>query len=456
MSKRAARKASAPRAIAWLQARLPTVKEGSFAWNSVFTSARSLVTILAQLIFTPIIVRLYTPEAYGAFGFIFSVSTILLSLFTLQYEKAMFLPNREKEIHALRSVCNALPLYFALLLALALFLAQGPLLRLAGVEGLGHGIFLIPILIVAGAWSQSSQRMVSVRYLYKEGFLYGSLVTVGGKLTAILYGALVGSHYVGLALAELFNKLLLQVVNSRIILREARLITWDDLNLRRHWWVMRKYSSFPRFELPAVVLNAISNKTPIFWIPYSYGLAQLGQYSLAMALLEMPMRLFGYSLSNTFYQKAARTHEVQGLRSLARITYRMMAWIGMVGFLPMLCIALFAEPIFTWVFGQQWAVSGALSSSLAIFYFVRLVVEPVVPALRVLGLQSDYLRFQILLFVSRLTIVLVLMALEKDLVTSITLYAIQNALMYAGLAVFIVRQLHTKGTGTAAKAGMDA
>ena len=64
--------------------RLPAFAEGSFAWNVSFSSGNSLVTIIAQLVFTPIIVKLYDPTAYGAFGFIISLSTLFLSISTLQ------------------------------------------------------------------------------------------------------------------------------------------------------------------------------------------------------------------------------------------------------------------------------------------------------------------------------------------------------------------------------------
>lgn len=417
---------------------LPAVAEGSFAWNSLFTSARSLVMILAQLVFTPIIVKLYDPEAYGSFGLVFSMSALLLTVFTLQYDRAILLPSNEEEVRGLQAVSNALPFYFSLLTFIALLLAKDPLLALFNAQGVGNGVYLIPLLTLLGAWSQTSQKMVQVRYRYKEGFIYGSAIVIGAKLTTIAYGFLIGGHFVGLALAEFFNRIANQVINYRVILGREPLVRLDDLKLGKHLGVMRKFISFPRYDLPAVALNTISNQVPVFWIPRFFGLAQLGQYTLAMGLLEMPMRLFGYSLSNTFYQKAARTYERQGITALAGITQRMMLGIGAAALLPMIIIGLYSEPVFIWVFGERWALSGALSSSLAIFYFARLVVEPVVPVLRVVKAQRGYLRFQIALFVLRLGTIAAAMATELDLPASIALYAVSNAMGYGALAAYIL------------------
>lgn len=420
---------------------LPAVSEGSFAWNSLFTSARSLVMILAQLIFTPIIVKLYDPEAYGSFGLVFSMSALLLTVFTLQYDRAILLPSNEADVRGLQAVSNALPFYFSLLTLLVLLVAKDPLLALFNAQGVGNGVYLIPLLTVLGAWSQTSQKMVQVRYRYKEGFIYGSAIVIGAKLTTIAYGFFIGGQFIGLALAEFFNRIAYQIINYRLILGREPLLRLDDLRLKKHLAVMRKYASFPRYDLPAVALNALSNQLPIFWIPRFFGLAQLGQYTLAMGLLEMPMRLFGYSLSNTFYQKAARTYERQGSAALVAITQRMMLGIGAASLIPLIIIGLYAEPVFIWIFGERWALSGALSSALAIYYFARLAVEPVVPVLRVLKAQRGYFRFQAGLFVLRLGTLAVAMAAELDLLRSISLYAVSNALGYGALATYILIRL---------------
>jgi O-antigen/teichoic acid export membrane protein len=400
-----------------------------------------VVTILAQLVFTPIIVKLYDPVAYGSFGFILSLSTLLLSLFTLQYDRALFLAREEQDVAGLRAASNAIPFYFSMIVLLVLLVAQDRILELVGADDLGNGIFLLPLLVVFGAWSQTSQRMVAVRYRYREGFLYGSAMVVGSKLMAILYGVLVGSHFVGLALAELFNRVVQQVINYRIVLKEVVLFRISDLLLGKHRSVLVKYIGFPKYELPAVAVAAVSNQIPIFWIPKMFGLAMFGQYSLALSLLEMPMRLFGYSLSGIFYQKAARTYQEQGGRALASITHRMMISITAISAAPLLVIALFAEPVFSWVFGETWVMAGAMSSRLCIVYFFRLLIEPVSSVLRVIGEQRNYFLFHGNFLILRLSAVAYAVFAGYDVLDAITVFAVANALGHASLAAYILLRL---------------
>lgn len=421
-----------------LRAKLPALSEGSFALNSLFTSARSLVMIVAQLIFTPIIVKLYDPVDYGTFGLVFSMSTLLLTVFTLQYDRAILLPSNEADVRSLKAVSNALPLYLSLITLMVLLVAKDPILGLFNARSIGNGVYLIPLLVVLGAWSQTSQKMVQVRYRYKEGFIYGSAVVIVSKLTTIAYGVLVGSHFLGLALAELFNRVSYQIINYRVILNGEPLLKLDDFDLKKHWWVLRKYISFPRYDLPATVLNATSGQFPIFWIPRYFGLAHLGQFTLAMGLLEMPMRLFGYSLSNTFYQKAARTMEQQGQGALGSVTRKMMLSIAVLSALPLLLIGLFSEPLFIWVFGERWALSGSLASVLSIYYYSRLVVEPVTPVLRVMRAQRSFFRFQAILLMARLATLGAATMTGTALVETMTIYALVNAAAYASLAGFIL------------------
>lgn len=418
----------------------------------MFTSARSLVTILAQLIFTPIIVKLYAPEDYGAFGFMMASSTLLLQVATLQYDKALFLAREEWDIGSVRALSNLLPLLFAIVTTVVLVFFRDPMLALAGVEHIGNGIFLVPVLLVVGAWSQTSQRMVQVRYRYKEGFLYGSSMVVGSKLLAIAYGVWIGGHFLGLAIAELSNRIFQQVVNDALILKDLRK-RWDQhgklADLRA---AMLRHIGFPKFELPSVVLGAVANHAPLFWIPRNYGLVEMGQYALATSLLEMPMRLFGYSLAGTFYQKAANTYRDQGGRALARITYRMMAVIAGVSAIPLLVIAFTAEPVFTWLFGPQWAMAGTISAVLSLFYFTRLVVEPVSSVLRVIDKQRSFLRLHAITLLARALAIAIAIHLQLSIAEGMLLFSAASALVYVAMGVEIAIHLE-RASVTSAGAG---
>lgn len=423
----------------------PSVTSGSFASNLGFTAGRSLVGILAQLVFTPIIVSLYSPEAYGAFGFILSLTALIIPISTLQYDKAIYMAEDKSEVDNIASIMNIIPVIISIFIIISFFSLKGLIPASSTIHSLGYGLLIMPVLIVLTSWAQTSQHLMAVNYRYKDGFLFGSASLIGSKLVSIIYALLFGGWFGGLALAELFNRMGQLVVNNSIILKRPIL---PSLKIR-HFRALRatsiKYISFPKFELPAVLLAALSKQVPLFWIPRSFGLASYGHYVLAVSLLEVPMRLLGYSLSSVFFQRAVKAHASGGVGQLRQITIKTALLLSGSGFLPLLLIGLFAQELFILVFGETWSTSGEIAQRLCIAYSIRMVVEPIGAVLRVLGEQKKYLVFNSAFLFMRLGAMAVGMLTGADLLTAVTLYALSEAVGYVILGGAIALRLMPGG-----------
>lgn len=416
-----------PKGLHRLWSEMPSLKQGSFAYNQSMVLGRNGVVILAQLIFTPIITRLYPPEAYGLMSAVLSVSALLLPFFTLQYDRALLLAKDERDVQGLRALVNLTPTVLSALLMLILLVGGDRMLLAVGLPAMGPMAFLIPVVIVLSAWNQANQQMVAVRMRYRQSFFFGSISVVGSKLTSVLYGTFVGSGAFGLVAAELFSRFSQLFFGYRFILRgesRPRLTRNDSAWLKA---TARKYIGFPKFELPAVGLGQIANQVPLWWLPYSYGIAAFGQYGLGLSMLEVPMRLFSYSLSSTFYQKAVQVYRAEGALRLRSITFRTMRVITLGSIVPLLLTGLFAESLYVLAFGEQWALAGRITQALVIISFARLTVEPVSAVLRVIGKQQVYVRFHSILLVLRVTAVVIAMQQGLDIVPALFLFALADA-----------------------------
>ena len=67
--------------------------KGSFARNAFYTSSDALVTILAQVILTPLVARIYGPEAYGIYGLFMSITMNLSTIGGLAYNMRVMRAN---------------------------------------------------------------------------------------------------------------------------------------------------------------------------------------------------------------------------------------------------------------------------------------------------------------------------------------------------------------------------
>lgn len=423
---------------------IPSFTEGSFARNQSYMMGRNIVALLIQITLTPIIVRLYDPEAYGTMNAIVSLSALLVPFFTLQYDRALLLAQDEGDIQGLRTVSNFLPLTLSVGLFVLLLSSGDKALVALGLPALGSMALWIPVLIVLSAWAQVGQQMVAVRMKYKASFLYGSLTSLGSKLTAIGHGVLVSGSAMGLVAAELFSRIAQIVVSTRFILKEKSYRKRRKETNGALGPVLRKYIGFPKFELPAVGIAALANQVPLWWIPQFHGLAAFGQYGLSLSLLEIPMRMFGYSLSSTFYQKAAKVYATEGARPLLRITLRTMGFVAAASAIPLLAILLWAEPLFAFVFGADWSQAGRFASALTVMYAARLIAEPISSVLRVVGRQRIYMAHHALVLVARVSALMLAHHWQWDIIPAITLYAVADAFtraILAGRIILILRRL---------------
>lgn len=425
---------------------LPSLKEGSFASNITFISGRNAISLVTQLIFTPLIMHLYDPAAYGAMGAVLALSYLLLPFATLQYDRAMLLAQDEHDLQGLRALGNMIALVLATALMAVIGIGGERALAFMGLSALGNLVYLVPFILALTAWAQISQQMVFARMRYKQSFIFGSLNAVGNKLTAILYAMIWGGGALGLISAETLSRAGQLVMNRRAILKERLFAPEQVVPFRQVRAVASKYKAFPKFELPAVGLAALANQIPLWWLPKHYGLAVFGQFSVAMALLEMPMRLLGSSMSSTYYQKAARTYAQEGPHALRSVTTKLMRVLAVIGFVPFLVVALAAHPVFAWLFQDRWALAGTMISALAVYYYFRLIAEPVASVFRVLGQQRTYLFIHGSFLILRSGTMLWATAVHAELLKAITMYAAANTIGYLLQLLLIRRAIISAGT----------
>lgn len=436
--------------------RLPSIKKGSFGHNQLLTASQRSVALLAQLIFTPIITRLYAPEAYGLTNAVISLAGLLFPVFTLMYERAMLLAREEEDIQGLRAVVNVLPALFSTILFVVLLIGGDGLLTAIGLPAMGRLALLVPVLVVLSAWARNSWMMVAVRMRYKAIFVYGSISAVGNKLVAVAHGVLLGGGAIGLLIAELFLHLSQWIFNAKLVLRDnplQSLLRTGPAGMRA---VMRKYISFPRYELPATGLAQLGARIPLWWLPSTYGIAVFGQFSLSMALLEAPLSLLSHSMSQTFYQKAALVYHAEGPRRLRSITFRTMGFVSAVSLLPMLLVAIFSETIFLFFFGPDWGLAGQITQALTIMYLARLMVEPVMSVLRVINDQRAYVWFNAVLLVLRVGAAVTAVLLGLPLISALLMYAVAEALGRMALAAWIIHRLNRLARDHRATGGSPA
>jgi O-antigen/teichoic acid export membrane protein len=106
-----------------------------------------------------------------------------------------------------------------------------------------------------------------------------------------------------------------------------------------------------------------------------YGADAGGYYSLVWRVLAVPVVLIGSSMADAFHSRAALFAREDPKRLLWFFHSTTLGLLAM-GIVPALAVFLYGEPIFLFVFGVKWRLSGIIAAIVAPWFLTSFVVSP--------------------------------------------------------------------------------
>ena len=342
-------------------------------------------TVVAQAVAylaRPVLTRLFTPEAFGAFGFYLAVVGTAAAAATGRYEAAIPLPASDRDGAGVWALALALGAAAAAL-ALLVVPFRAPLAAAVGRPDLAGLLALVPAGVLAASWATATEAWLARRERFStvsSARVAQSTTGVPAQLAAGLAGAgaagLVGGHLAGRAVG-------------------VAVLAWRSAGELRGAWrgvaaLARRYRRFPAFSMPSGVLNTLSTQLPAFFL-LRQGEA-LGLYVLAFGTLAVPLQLVGSSVGQVFFVRAAQAHR-DG--RLARLTGRVFSRLSAVGLFPIAAVALAGPAVFAVVFGEAWRGAGLYAAFLAPWLYFVFVSSPLSTLFDVLERQPWELGFNV-------------------------------------------------------------
>ncbi|MBK8339067.1 MAG: lipopolysaccharide biosynthesis protein [Flavobacteriales bacterium] len=379
-------------------------QRGSFANSAAHVFSGSSLVILSQLVLTPIIARIYGPEAYGVYGLFLALSLNLAQLSDPGLFTAYVLPrdhDRFLDLVRLDLICFAA----VLLLMLPFCLAHEMIYT------------WVPAWSILGGWALLLPLGVAVQFLpnlftnwlIREKNFRASPYLGGGtnlvlRVFNLIYGLFSKGAVHGLIVGEVAVRgvgLLAywKAIGHGALVRVLTFPPWARLRETLH-----EYRMHPLVLFPERYVALLGQQVPIFMLVFDP--AALGQFAFAGGLLLMPLRLFGYSLGVVFQQRIAESQHDKP-HDLPRITIGVFNRLMMIGVVPFAAITFFSDVIFQWVLGDAWVVSGIYTAYMGHFFLFRLVSEPLTSAMLLKKRQHYLLIFQLVMLAGRFLAVMV-------------------------------------------------
>ena len=310
----------------------------------------------------PLLARLYTPAQFGLLGTFIAAAAIPGAVACGRFELAITTAPASGR-RAMLWLCMVV----ALLVATAA--TTGIAIYWSWIAAPMFGL-LVPLLFVtilltglANAITMYLMRHEAFRFA-SVGVVVRTSVTVGVQLGAALIWPSAAGLIAGFALG-----LIAQTVMGLYLIRRDHGIGRPRPGQLRA--MFRRFRRQVSVDIPSTLLAALSINLMPFMLQYLYGIRAVGFYAMGQRIALLPLQLFNDSLSQVFFQRAARAHEQRG-EFWREFRFTLFA-SGAIGVAMMIGVVLFAKPVLRLYLGPGWDMAGTILVILAPMLAVRSV-----------------------------------------------------------------------------------
>lgn len=413
--------------------------KGSFLRGVLVLASGTALGQVVMVLASPILTRVFSPAEFGLLASFTALASVLGVVASWRYEMAVVLPEDEVEAANVVGLSVFVSVWMSALAALIIIPFRGQIAKVIDGGMATSWLPLIPLSLLIAGISQTlnywSTRQKSYKRLATSRVIQ-SVVTITTQLMLGLVG-------VGVPLGLIWGQLLGQVGAAIVLARETwrneSSLLFSSVRPQRAYSVAIEYRKFPQYSVPNGLLNIASQQLPGMLFPAFFGTGELGLFYLAQRMFSIPMSFIGQSFEQVFYQRASE-HKLNRaeLINLVSKSYRSL---GLIVCGPALVLFIVAPSLFGYVFGGDWAVAGVYLRYLLPWMTVRFVVSPSTAMFPILNQQDTSLWYEVVLFISRLSIVLVGALVFRRVDVTLALYSGIGVLANCYLVVKIRRLL---------------
>ncbi|MDB5123364.1 MAG: hypothetical protein JWP94_1493 [Mucilaginibacter sp.] len=373
------------------------LKQYPFFRNVLLVSGGTVVAQALTLLCSPIITRLYSAVDFGVFQQYQSVLSFLVIAGAFRYELAILVPNEEEDAFSLTalSVClNIFMFFFLSLIVAGIYIAD---IHFTFIKGFEQYIWFLPLSFLGASLYQTLTNLI----IRQKSFSKISSTKIGQSV-GLVFGQISGGYLLtkpfGLFVGDVIGKSLGIVTFLKHIIKNFTK-ELKKINLKSIKKNLIRYKDYPLISAPGALLNIAGFAIPSLLIGSFFGLKVLGFYALVDRLFSSPSVLIGQSVSQVYISDASRIAK-NDPEKLKRTFLKLIKYLSLISFFPLLIAAIIAPSAFAVIFGSQWREAGIYVSILAPMQFVSFIVWPLIPTLNLLERQ----RWQLAWEVSRVVI----------------------------------------------------
>ena len=343
-------------------------------------------TILAQLfsfLISPILTRIYTPEEMGDLNLYLRIVGFLSVLATARFELSLPLPKKDEHSYLLYRLSIRIAIYMLLgvsVISVLYFLFTGIDFRLfvfAAITILSTACLILVNLGTNWSIRKKEYRKISVSKMINSG---------SSNILRWAFGVFdMGSF--GLILASLIGYFL----SSLTFIKQWFILDKQHVSLRsvkKTRVLANAYREFPTINLPHALVDLGKDLLLAFLMIYFFSKEVFAWYSHSYIILQIPISIIGLSISQVFFSRCAElVNEGLSTVPLLRKTVTILFLISIV---PFTLLFFFGTPLFSFVFGENWANAGYYSEIMSVWFLLNFLNTVISTLPTVLKRQKEF------------------------------------------------------------------
>lgn len=420
----------------------PGARGRHFAGDVLRLTTGTLLAQLLTVIASPILTRLFLPEAFGLSAVFVSVVGLVSAVVCLRYDLAIMLPDDQSDAASVLWLSLTSALAVASVAALVFVFAGTTLSSWLKAPDLTRYLPLAPVaILLAGIFS-------SLNHWNSRTRRYGRLSIARVSASAVTVSSKIGGGYAGLTTGGtlIAGTVGGSVVSSAVlwgqIWRDDRRVLRDALKLRRILCLAKRYRKFPLFATWTALAGALSLQLPVMLISSFFSASTVGHYALGYGMIHLPVSLIGSSVGQVFYQRACRA---KGDGTLLDLVDGVLRRLFLIGAFPFLMLSVIGEDVFSLVFGTNWSEAGLYTQILSPWVFFLFLSGPFSVLFSVMEKQEVGTLWNLVVLVFRFGSLL-LGGLTGNIILALSLFSFTGVVSSMGIVYYLTRRVGFQGS----------
>ncbi len=347
-------------------------KSDFFRNSFILLSATTIAQIIPIAIY-PIVTRLYSPSELGILSVFLSFTGILSILATGRYEFAILLPKEEKSANNLFILAIIISCVFSFLVFLFVTIFNSRIAIWMHEPGIKLWLYTVPFFVLISGFTQAITYYLNRQKDYKGISSYNLNQGIVNSSSKLAFG-FAGLTSYGLILSTFFGQITgaLSIAFRLFKKHEMNLKKWPDFVPVKKEAIT--YAVFPRFRMIQAFINTLSGNLPVILFAAYFSPGISGFFSLGFSLAFRPINLFASSVYQVLSQKVIEKHH--NGEPVFGIVKKFVTNLALFGSLPFIAVLFIAQPLFAFLFGEEWREAGKYLQFLIPWLFLILLASP--------------------------------------------------------------------------------